>query len=128
MPKHIAGIDLIFQIVVDKFVYHLPLYRQLQQFKQGSIDIKSSTMNSWFNLVSNHIRLLFAVHKTYILKIPIISQIAYKSSGSQHARALVQLLLIQKMYAVELHPKSDKQVYRRASNLIFTQKSNWVSL
>ena len=67
MPKCIAGPDLISQIMVDKFVYHLPLYRQLQRFAQDGVHIKPSTLDSWFSLGSNHIRSLFAVHRTYIL-------------------------------------------------------------
>jgi len=67
MPKCIAGPDLISQIMVDKFVYHLPLYRQLQRFAQDGVHIKPSTLDSWFSLGSNHIRPLFAVHRAYIL-------------------------------------------------------------
>ncbi len=32
MPKCIAGPDLLANIVVEKYVYHLPIYRQLQRF------------------------------------------------------------------------------------------------
>src|SRR5664280_391672 len=44
MPKCMAGPDLISQIMVDKFVYHLPLYRQLQRFAQDGVHIKPSTL------------------------------------------------------------------------------------
>jgi transposase len=72
MPKCIAGPDLISQIMVDKFVYHLPLYRQLQRFAQERVHIKASTLDSWFSLGSNHIRPLFAVHRAYILENPYL--------------------------------------------------------
>ena len=68
MPKCIAGPDLLSNIVVDKYVYHLPIYRQLQRFIQNGVHIKSSTMDSWLNLVAQHIRPLYAVHKAYILE------------------------------------------------------------
>lgn len=67
MPKCIAGPDLLANIVTSKYVYHLPIYRQLQRFKQEEVHIKSSTMDSWLNLVAKHVRPLFAVHKAYIL-------------------------------------------------------------
>jgi len=67
IPKCIAGPDLLSHIVVDKYVYHLPIYRQLQRFKQDDIHIKSSTMDSWLALVAAHIRPLYAVHKAYTL-------------------------------------------------------------
>ncbi len=67
MPKCIAGPDLLANIITSKYVYHLPIYRQLQRFKQEEVHIKSSTMDSWLNLVAKHVRPLFAVHKAYIL-------------------------------------------------------------
>jgi transposase len=68
MPKCIAGPDLLANIITSKYVYHLPIYRQLQRFKQEAVHIKSSTMDSWLNLTAKHVRPLFAVHKAYILE------------------------------------------------------------
>ena len=68
MPKCIAGPNLLSNIVVDKYVYHLPIYRQLQRFIQDGVHIKSSTIDSWLSLVARHIRPLYAVHKAYILE------------------------------------------------------------
>lgn len=67
IDKCIAGTDLLSQIVVDKFVFHMPLYRQLQRFKLENIDIKASTLDSWMRLLSKHIRPLYPVHQAYIL-------------------------------------------------------------
>lgn len=68
MPKCIAGPDLLANIVTSKYVYHLPIYRQLQRFMQEGVHVKSSTMDSWLSLVAKHVRPLFAVHKAYILR------------------------------------------------------------
>jgi hypothetical protein len=35
---------------------------------QEGVHVKSSTMDSWLNITANHVRPLFAVHKTYILE------------------------------------------------------------
>jgi len=68
MPKCIAGPDLLANIITSKYVFHLPIYRQLQRFIQDGVHIKSSTMDSWLNLAAKHIKPLFAVHKAYILE------------------------------------------------------------
>lgn len=68
MPKCIAGPVLLANIIVSKYVYHLPIYRQLQRFKQEEVHLKSSTMDSWLNLTAKHVLPLFAVHKAYILE------------------------------------------------------------
>src|SRR5690606_29936966 len=47
LHKHIAGRALIASVLVDKYVYHLPLYRILQRFKQGNVQIASSTLEGW---------------------------------------------------------------------------------
>lgn len=45
--KCIAGNSLLSSIVVDKYVDHLPLYRQIQRFKREKIPISSSTVDGW---------------------------------------------------------------------------------
>lgn len=67
IDKCIGGSELLSQIAVDKFVFHMPLYRQLQRFKLENIDIKASTLDSWMRLLSKHIRPLYPVHQAYIL-------------------------------------------------------------
>jgi len=46
IPKCIAGPQLLSQILSDKFIDHLPLYRQLQRFEREGIKIPSSTLES----------------------------------------------------------------------------------
>lgn len=47
ISKGIAGPALLAYIIISKFVNHLPVYRQLQQFSREGINIPSSTMNDW---------------------------------------------------------------------------------
>jgi transposase len=47
IEKGIAGPGLLAQIMVDKFVDHLPIYRQIDQFKREDVNIPSSTLNGW---------------------------------------------------------------------------------
>ena len=45
--KGIAGNSLVAQLLVQKFVDHLPYYRQQQIFKRENIQIDKSTINNW---------------------------------------------------------------------------------
>lgn len=45
--KGIASAELLVQIMVDKYIDHLPLYRIRQRFARNKIDIKGSTIDSW---------------------------------------------------------------------------------
>lgn len=47
IEKGIAGPGLLAQIMIDKFVDHLPIYRQIERFKREGIKIPSSTINGW---------------------------------------------------------------------------------
>jgi len=47
LPKAIVGPGLLAQIIIDKYVDHLPLYRQEQRFKREGVDIPYSTISDW---------------------------------------------------------------------------------
>ena len=47
LPGSFAGESLLSQIAVDKFLYHLPEYRQNKRFKALGVDISTSSINRW---------------------------------------------------------------------------------
>jgi len=53
IEKGMAGPGLLAQIMIDKFVDHLPIYRQIERFKREGIKIPSSTINGWQEQVCN---------------------------------------------------------------------------
>jgi transposase len=55
LPKAIAGPGLLAQIVIDKYVDHLPLHRQQQRFNREKINIPYSSISDW---VSNTCKLI----------------------------------------------------------------------
>lgn len=54
-PKSIAGASLAAKIAVDKYVDHLPLYRQSKIYGRDQIELARSTLN---NIIANGHRLL----------------------------------------------------------------------
>ncbi|MEI6949917.1 IS66 family transposase [Paraflavisolibacter sp. H34] len=57
--KCIAGPGLLSQILIDKFIYHLPAYRQMQRFEQNGISIAYSTLIAWIGLTANLLEVLY---------------------------------------------------------------------
>jgi transposase len=47
LPKAIAGPGLLTQIIIDKYIDHLPLHRQQQRFIREKINIPYSTLTDW---------------------------------------------------------------------------------
>jgi transposase len=67
IEKGIAGPGLLAQIMVDKFVDHLPIYRQIERFKREGINMPSSTLNGWQESVCNLLEPLYDTLKHRVL-------------------------------------------------------------
>ena len=67
MEKCMAGEGLLAQILVDKYVDHLPLHRQLQRLQRAGVTIAQSTINDWVKAVLTHIAALYEAHKKTVL-------------------------------------------------------------
>ena len=67
IAKGNAGASLIAHIIINKFVDHLPFYRQIQIFKRQNVNLAESTINGWFNAGCKHLELLYEALKQKIL-------------------------------------------------------------
>jgi transposase len=56
IAKSYAGASLLADIIIDKYVNHLPFYRQIQIFHQQGITISPATINGWFQDVADLMR------------------------------------------------------------------------
>lgn len=56
IAKSYAGATVLADIHIDKYVNHLPFYRQIQMFQQQGISISASTINGWFQDVADLMR------------------------------------------------------------------------
>jgi len=68
IDKGIPGPGLLAQIIVDKFVYHLPFYRQAQRYERLGMKIPSSTLNGWLPAACNLLEPLYLALKFEVLK------------------------------------------------------------
>lgn len=89
IAKSYAGATLLADIIIDKYVNHLPFYRQIQMFKQQGISIAPATINGWFAGVADLMRPAYyrlkerVLHSGYIQSdettIPIINNEKHKT-------------------------------------------------
>ncbi len=68
IEKGIAGPGLLAQVMVDKFVDHLPIYRQIERFKREDVKIASSTINGWQESIANLLDPLYGTLKQRVLQ------------------------------------------------------------
>ena len=89
IAKSYAGASLLAVIIINKYVYHLPFYRQIQMFKQQGIIISPATINGWFEDVADLMRPAWYRLKELVLEsdyiqsdettIPIINNEKHKT-------------------------------------------------
>ena len=72
IPKSIATPSLLSQIIIQKYQYALPLYRQESVFKQYGVDLNRKTMSSWMIRCAELLEPLIKRLKLELLKQPYI--------------------------------------------------------
>jgi len=68
IPKGMADASLLVVIIIEKYLDHLPLYRQMARFLRAGIQIKPSTMNDWVRKVCNLLIPLYEAHTHQVLR------------------------------------------------------------
>lgn len=72
LPEHpiqrcLAGISLLVHILINKYVDHMPLHRQLKCFARQGVIIKESTAGDWVTQVSKLLSVLYSVMEQEIV-------------------------------------------------------------
>jgi transposase len=68
IDKGIAGPGLLANIIIEKYVDHLPLHRQLQRFSRAGINIPPATITGWVHATCNLIEPLYNTLKREVLR------------------------------------------------------------
>jgi transposase len=68
LPRSNAGASLLAELLMGKYMYHLPFYRQLSLFKLEGIKIPASTVNDWFAGCGDLLRALYYRLKEIVLQ------------------------------------------------------------
>lgn len=66
--KGIADATLLAEVLLQKYEYHIPFYRQVQQFKHLGIEISESTIDGWLHPVAQLLKPLYEVLKKKVLE------------------------------------------------------------
>ena len=67
IDKGIAGPGLLAQIVIDKYVDHLPIYRQVQRFEREGMKLPISRLADWISGTCHLLEPLYEVHRKQVL-------------------------------------------------------------
>jgi len=67
LPGCMAGSSLLSQIAIDKFLYHIPEYRQAVRFKRSGIEITTSSINRWVHALAEKLYPLYIAQMNRVL-------------------------------------------------------------
>lgn len=59
LPKTMASESLLADILINKYVYHLPFYRQILKYKEQGVRLSDATVGDWFAAVCSRLRPLY---------------------------------------------------------------------
>jgi len=67
LPGCMAGSSLLSQIAIDKFLYHIPEYRQAKRFKELGVEITTSSINRWVHALADKLYPLYIAQMNRVL-------------------------------------------------------------
>ena len=70
--KGLPGASLLAEILLQKYEYHVPFYRQIREFHHLGVRISENTLNGWFKPACELLKPLYEVLKKEILQTDYI--------------------------------------------------------
>lgn len=67
VSRCMAGATVLSDLIIGKFMYHLPFYRQIQQYKESGITISDSTLGGWYEAAVDKLQILYNILRQHIL-------------------------------------------------------------
>ena len=105
--KGIAGASLLAEILLQKYEYHMPYYRQIKQYSHlGMKGLTESTVDGWFKQTMELLRPLYEVLKAEVMKAdyvqadetttPVMNKESHKAAKEYlwMVRAVIQRLVL----------------------------------
>ena len=105
--KGIAGASLLAEILLQKYEYHMPYYRQIKQYSHlGMKGLTESTVDGWFKQTMELLRPLYEVLKAEVMKAdyvqadetttPVMNKDTHKAAKEYlwMVRAVIQRLVL----------------------------------
>ena len=113
-----AGLSLLIRILVDKYVDHLPLNRQIERYGRQGVKLKESTVCDWVSQVAKLLEALYNEHTYQVLSASYIGAdettvkvLDPKISGKTHQGYLwVYLAHAEKLVLFDYDPSRRKTV------------------
>ena len=68
VDRCMAGASVLTDLIISKFMYHLPFYRMIKQYKESGITIPDSTIGGWYEAAVEKLHPLYRLLKKRVLR------------------------------------------------------------
>ena len=68
VDRCMAGASVLSDLIISKFMYHLPFYRLIKQYKESGITIPDSTIGGWYEAAVEKLHPLYRLLKERVLR------------------------------------------------------------
>ncbi len=59
LPRSNAGASLLAELILSKYLYHIPFHRQIDMLRQPNFSLPASTINGWFQGGADMVRAMY---------------------------------------------------------------------
>lgn len=67
VERGMAGESILADIIISKFLYHLPFYRQIEQYRECGLRVPNSTIEGWFEVAVDNLRFLYMLLRQRVM-------------------------------------------------------------
>jgi transposase len=122
LDKSVVDVSFLAGMLIDKFCYHLPLYRQHQRLMQSGIQLSRSSLGIWAGRAIDLLRPIVDAQNRHLLHSRVLAmdetpiKAGRKKKGKMH-----------QAYFWPIYGDADEMVFHmRRRGLIITWKACWV--
>ncbi|MBT4400819.1 MAG: IS66 family transposase [Bacteroidetes bacterium] len=72
LPRSNAGASLLADLILSKYLYHIPFHRKIDMYKQAGVHIPASTINGWFSQSGDLLKALYYRLRELVLETDYI--------------------------------------------------------
>tara|TARA_R110002096_G_scaffold225378_1_gene414584 strand:+ start:871 stop:2454 length:1584 start_codon:yes stop_codon:yes gene_type:complete len=96
-----ADVSLLSGLMVDKAVYHLPLYRQHQRMEDSGIRVSRGTLTNWMQKAADLLEPIYKTQRAHILKSTVLAMDEVPIKAGRKARGKMRNTYYWPMYGEE---------------------------
>jgi hypothetical protein len=105
LAKSYAASSLLSELMIGKYVNHLPFYRQIQMFKQLEVTIPASTLNDWFKSTESGYRTIEGLSRRFTDRRADEENLSYDDRAELRSRLACPIMCAFEKWILREYPQ-----------------------